>query len=186
MNIFKLLVSGFVVSALTLVPVSTARADDDDDDWEDRWEDYQEELEDRREEQRERWEEWREDREEALEDWREDRRRVRHPAWRPRVVQPRIVERQYWEEELPPPRPPLGYGSYDERQPAYRSDYYWEEPEEYVVEEPQVYEYEYPPVYEYEVRRPEYRYYGTSGIGYTEYGRERSVQVGPFRVYWTR
>jgi hypothetical protein len=181
MNVFKLLVSGFVLGTLLLVPAPSARADDDDD-WEDRWEDYREELEDRREEQRERWEEWREDREEALEDWREDRRRVRHPAWRPR-----IAERQYWNEELPPPRPPRDYGYYEERPaPAYRSDYYWEEPGGYAYEEPQVYEQEYPPAYEYEVRRPEYRYYGTPGVGYTEYGRERSVQVGPFRVYWTR
>ena len=181
MNAFKFIVSGFIVSSLMLVPVSSIRADEDDDDWEDRWEDYQEELEERREDERERWEEWREDREEALEEWREDRGRVRHPAWRPRAVQPR-----YLSEELPPPRPPRDYGYYEERRPAYRSDYYWEEePDVYTYEQPQVYEYEYP-AYDYEVRRPEYRYYGTSGIGYTEYGRERSVQVGPFRVYWTR
>ena len=63
---------GIVAIATGLIvalPLSVARADDDDD-WEDRWEDYQEELEDRREEERERWEEWNEDREEALEDWR--------------------------------------------------------------------------------------------------------------------
>ena len=179
MNILKLFVSGLVAGTLMLCPAPSVRADDDDDDWEDRWEDYREELEDRREEQRERWEEWREDREEAIEDWREDRRRVRHPAWRQRVVSP-----QYWEEELPPPRRPSGYGYYEERRPAYQSEYYWDEPG-YSYEEPQVYEYEYP-AYEYEVRRPEYRYYGTPGVGYSEYGRQRSVQVGPFRVYWTR
>jgi hypothetical protein len=181
MNAFKYVAGGFVVSCLMLVPVSSIRADDEDDDWEDRWEDYQEELEERREDERERWEEWREDREEAIEDWREERGRVRHPAWRPRVVRP-----QYRSEELPPPRRPRDYGYNDDRGPAYRGDYYWEEePEVYSYEQPQVYEYEYP-AYEYEVRRPEYRYYGTDGIGYTEYGSERSVQVGPFRVYWTR
>jgi hypothetical protein len=32
----------------------------------------------------------------------------------------------------------------------------------------------------------QYRYYGTPDVGYTEFGRERSVQVGPYRVYWDR
>jgi hypothetical protein len=43
--------------------------------------------------------------------------------------------------------------------------------------EPRHYRYDY---------APRYRYYGTPGFGYSEYGRQRSVQVGPVRVYWDR
>jgi hypothetical protein len=52
--------------------------------------------------------------------------------------------------------------------PGY-STYYWE---------PRVYR-------SYRPMR-QYRYYGTPDVGYTEFGRERSVQVGPYRVYWDR
>jgi hypothetical protein len=52
--------------------------------------------------------------------------------------------------------------------PGYRT-YYWE---------PRVYR-SYRPV-------RQYRYYGTPDVGYSEFGPERSVQVGRFRVYWDR
>jgi hypothetical protein len=40
-------------------------------------------------------------------------------------------------------------------------------------------------VYEY-YAEPEHRYYGTPRFGYTEYGRQRSVRVGPVEVFWSR
>jgi len=158
-----------LVSVAMCVPLSAARADDDD--WEDRWEDYQEELEDRREEARERWE----DEQEAYEEWREDRREAWEDRRERRIVVPRYGRRQYvrpqeyWEEPLPPPQ-----YYYEDRGPVYREYYYSDRP----------------PVYrEYRTYRPygpEYRYYGTPRVGYSEYGPQRSVRVGPFRVYWRR
>jgi hypothetical protein len=153
--------SGIAAVAAVLItslalPLSTARPDDDDD-WEDRWEDYQEDLEEQREEERERWEEWREDREEALEDWRE------HGARRGYYYGPgqeyrayHYPERRYYQYRSSP-----GYGAY-----------YWE-PRPYTT-------------YRYYDHAPRYRYYGTPGVGYTEFGRQRSVQFGPYRVYWDR
>ena len=146
----------FTVAALCL-PVATTRADDD---WDDRWEDRRERLEERREEAHERWE----DRQEAYEDWREDRRERR-------IVVPRrrdYVRRDYW-ESLPPPQ-----YYYEDYGPVYRDYYYTERPPVYG-------EYRYYPPY-----GPEYRYYGTPQIGYSEYGRQRSVRVGPLRFDWRR
>lgn len=169
-----------LASIALCVPLAAARADDDD--WDDRWEDYQEELEDRREEAHERWEErqeayeeWREDRREALEDRRErfeDRRerQIIVPRYGRRYDRPRSG---YWEEPLPPPR-----YYYDDR---YGDRYYdgGTVYREYDWDQPRVYRH-------YRTYRPEYRYYGTPGIGYSEYGRQRSVQVGPIRVFWRR
>jgi hypothetical protein len=150
--------TAMLASVAVCLPLTTAQADDDD--WEDRWEDYREELEDRREEARERWE----DRQEAYEEWREDRRERR-------IVVPRrrgYVRQEYW-EPLPPPQ-----YYYEDYGRVYRDHYYTDRP----------------PVYrEYYYDRPygpEYRYYGTPRIGYSEYGRQRSVRVGPLRFYWRR
>jgi hypothetical protein len=174
MNKLRYNAIGFVVSALMFLPVhlSTAHADDD---WEDRWEDYQEELEDRREEERERLEEWREDRAEVLEDRREHRVIVQRENWRPRN---RSTHYWQYDEELPPPRRYTQEQRYY-REPAYRDDYRGD-----VYHDDDVYVDE-PPVYDY-YSRPQPRYYGTSRFGYSEYGRERSVRVGPVQVFWNR
>jgi hypothetical protein len=136
---------------IVALPLSVARADDDD--WEDRWEDYQEELEDRREEARERWEEWNEDREEALEDWRE-----------------RDDRRGYY-------APRHEYRTYRHWQPRYHEHQSGPVYGQYYRDEPRYYRYRH---------APRYRYYGTPEIGYSEYGRRRSVQLGPLRLHWDR
>ncbi|HEX2473559.1 MAG TPA: hypothetical protein VHK01_02365, partial [Lacipirellulaceae bacterium] len=99
-------------------------------------------------------------------------------------------DRRYTQDEgqyrktLPPPR---RYTQEDQRftqedgnyrEPAYSDEYRGE------VYGGDVY-YEEPSVYEYYPRR-EYRYYGTPDFGYSEYGRERSVRVGPVQVFWNR
>jgi hypothetical protein len=112
--------------------------------------------------------------------------------WRQRNRQTRYwqQEGQYegqYEETLPPPR---RYTQEERRYP--QEEGYYREPREPVYDDEyrgevyggEVY-YEEPPVYEY-YSEPEYRYYGTSGFGYSEYGRQRSVRVGPVEVFWNR
>ena len=103
------------------------------------------------------------------------------------------MPRQYQNEETLPPQyeetlpPPRRYTQEDRRY-TQEQRYYREpvDPDQYRGEEydGEVY-YEEPPVYEY-YSQPEYRYYGTPGVGYSEYGRERSVRVGPVEVFWSR
>jgi hypothetical protein len=84
-----------IVASLLSFPVSSARADDDDD-WDDDVEDYYEELEDRREEARERWEDWHDDREDALEDWYEHHGRYDGPRYR--AYRPVVPRYEYYDD----------------------------------------------------------------------------------------
>lgn len=117
-----------------------------------------------------RWEDYQEEledeREEARERW-EERHEDREDAledWRERHGRHRYYR-------------PDNQG----RTHRYRSPRYYEyrsgPVHETYFEEPRYYRYQ---------SAPRYRYYGTPDVGYAEFGRRRSVQIGPVRVYWDR
>jgi hypothetical protein len=144
---------GFVLAMGLALPAHA-----DDDGWQERREEFFEELEEQNEEAREEAEDRWEDQTERLEELREDGMIGNpHPLRRYYGAPPR--------DYLPPPQRYYYEGPpYDEnftgRPREYRgSDRSWER----------------------------YRLYGTPGAGYREYpGGLRAVQVGPIHVFWHR
>jgi hypothetical protein len=128
-----------------------------DDDWEDRWEDYQDAREEAMEEAEERWE----DEQEAYEDLREDGVIMhRHHAYYP------YHGNRHFEYS------PQRYYRYDGG-PVYRS--YYRSPRVYRHYD-DYYDYHQPPAY--------YGGYVEGGPARVYYGRHGSVQVGPLFFTW--
>ena len=111
-----------------------------------------------------RWEDYyddledrREDARERWEDWHDD-----HDDWDDRHGRRYYYGPSYdYRSRHYPDRYYYGYRT----APGYRT-YYWE---------PRRYR-------DY----PRYRYYGTPDVGYSEFGRHRTVRFGPYRVHWDR
>jgi hypothetical protein len=161
MNALERVTLGFVVAVLLALPLNPPAARGDDDDWEERWEDYDEELEERREEYEER-----------LEDRREAARDSLEAFW----LNQRVSQR-----ELLRSRGPAWYGYYG---PYYgdrigpRSRTYFG-PGQYYAPGPV-------PGY-YDVLEPPCCHHdsnGPPGSGWHDHRHGGAVRIGPIRVFW--